>query len=193
MLRTVPLAQLLKIPLALGFWNLSQQHRTQQRTPEDGPCFIARDPSNLTPYQEQGLGSESQATSGEARPRGETGEELFRKAFFPLGGKMKQLARLPQQLFTLRAAKLMRRNGTHEAMAGGGGIALLNQRSSSGECDQLTPQPSQQPPDGAVIERSLVNVASAGRCHVACDSSTGAGRFPIRLPVLLDVTGGQRE
>lgn len=106
---------------------------------------------------------------------------------------MKQLARLPQELFTLRAAELMRRDGAHEAMARGGGIALLNQRSSSGECDQLAPHPSQQSPDGAVIERSLVNVASAGRCHIARDASTGAGRFPIRLPVLLDVTGGQRE
>jgi hypothetical protein len=44
-----------------------------------------------------------------------------------------------------------------------------------------------------VIERSLVNVARAGRCHVACDASIGAGRSPIRLPIPLDVTGGQRE
>ena len=106
---------------------------------------------------------------------------------------MKQLTRLPQELFALRAAELMRRDGTHEAMAGGGGIALLDQISSGGESSQLAPHPSQQPPDGAVVERSLVNVASAGRCHVPGDSSTGAGRFAIRLPVLLDVTGGQRE
>lgn len=106
---------------------------------------------------------------------------------------MKQLTRLPQELFTLRATVLMRRDGTHEAMASGGGSTLLNQFSSDGECDQLTPYPSQQPPDGAVIECSLVNVASAGRRHVAGDSSTGASRFPIRLPVLFDVTGGQRE
>ncbi len=103
---------------------------------------------------------------------------------------MKQLTRLPQELFPLRAAELVRRDGAHEAMAAGGGIALLDQFSSGGECDQLAPHPSQQPPDGAVVERSLVNASRAGRCHVACDWSTGAGRLPIRLPILLDVTGG---
>jgi hypothetical protein len=84
------------------------------------------DPLNLTPYQGQGSGSESQATSAEARSCGETGEELFAKTFFPLGGKMKQLTRLPQELFPLRATELVRRDGAHEAMAGGGGIALLD-------------------------------------------------------------------
>ena len=106
---------------------------------------------------------------------------------------MKQLPRLPQELFALRAAELMRRDGTHEAMAGAGGIALLDQISSGGESSQLAPHPSQQPPDGAVVERSLVNASRAGRCYVAGDSTTGAGRFPISLLVFLDVTGGQRE
>ena len=103
---------------------------------------------------------------------------------------MKQLTRLPQKLFPLRATELVRRDGAHEAMAGGGGITLLDQFSSGGECDQLAPHPSQQPPDGAVVKRSLVNASRVGRCHVACDWSTGAGRLPIRLPILLDVTGG---
>jgi len=106
---------------------------------------------------------------------------------------MKQLTRFPQELFTLRATELVRRDGAHEAMAGGGGIALLDQFSSGGECGQLAPHPSQQPPDGAVVERSLVNVASAGRCHIACRSVAGTGRLPIRLPAILDVTGGQKE
>ena len=106
---------------------------------------------------------------------------------------MKQLTRLPQELFALRAAELMRRDGAHEAMAGGGEIALLDQTSSGGESSQLAPHPSQQPPEGAVVERSLVNASRAGRCHVASDTSTRAGRLPIRLPILLEVTGGQRE
>ena len=106
---------------------------------------------------------------------------------------MKQLTRLPQELFALRTTELVRRDGAHEAMAGGGGISLLDQLSSGGERSQLAPHPSQQPPDGAVIERSFVNASRAGRCYVAGDSSTGTGRFAIRLPVSLDVTGGQRE
>ena len=91
------------------------------------------------------------------------------------------------------ATDLLRRDGAHEAMTGGRGIALLDQISSGGESSQLAPHPSQQPPDGAVIERSLVDVASGGRCHVAGDASTGPGHFAIRLPDVLDVTGGQRE
>jgi len=106
---------------------------------------------------------------------------------------MKQLTRLPQELFALRTTELVRRDGAHEAMAGGGGISLLDQLSSGGERSQLAPHPSQQPPDGAVIERSFVNVACAGRCYVPGDSIAGAGRSSIRLPILLDVTGGQRE
>ena len=131
--------------------------------------------------------------SGEARPRGETGEELFREALFPFGGQMKQLARLSQELFALRAAELVRRDGTDKAMTGGRGIALLDQISSGGESSQLAPYPSQPPPDGAVVECSLVDVASAGRGHVACDSVAWTGGAPIRLPDVLDVTGGQRE
>jgi hypothetical protein len=78
-------------------------------------------------------------------------------------------------------------------MAGGGRIALLNQMSSDGKRSQLAPHPSQHPPDGAMVECSFVNASLVGRCHVAGDSPTGTSRSPIRLPVLLDVSSGQRE
>jgi hypothetical protein len=44
-----------------------------------------------------------------------------------------------------------------------------------------------------VVERSLVNFVSPGQCHVANDAVARLGRFPIRLPVVLDVRGGQME
>jgi hypothetical protein len=38
--QTFLLAQFLEIPLALPLGNFSQQYRTQQRAPKDGPIFI---------------------------------------------------------------------------------------------------------------------------------------------------------
>jgi hypothetical protein len=104
---------------------------------------------------------------------------------------MKQLARVPQKLFALWAAELVRRDGTDESMASGRGIALQDQLSCCGQRGNLCSQPSQHPPDGAVVESPLVNVVSVGPCHIADDSVAGLGRFPIRLPVILDVSGGQ--
>ncbi len=106
---------------------------------------------------------------------------------------MKQLSRLTQELFALRATEFMRCDGTDEAMASGRGIALQDQFSPGGKRDQLAPHPSQHPPDAAVVERTFINVASAGRCHVACHSAAGTGRFSIRLLVILDVNGGQMK
>jgi hypothetical protein len=106
---------------------------------------------------------------------------------------MKQPARLTQDLFALRATEFVRRDGSDKSMAGRAWMMLQDQFSPGGKRYQLAPQPSQHPPEGAVVERSLVNFLSAGRCHVANDAVTRLGRFPIRLPVLLDVRGGQME
>ena len=106
---------------------------------------------------------------------------------------MKQPARLTQESFALRAAELVRRDSSHEAMTSGRGIALQDQLSCCGERGDLRSQPSQHPPDGAVIERPLVNVLSVGPCHVADDSVARLDRFPIRLPIVFDVSGGQLE
>ena len=72
--------------------------------------------------------------SGEARSCGETGEKLFWKTFAPLSGKMKQLSRLTQEQFSLRATVLMRRDGTDKSMAGRVGMVLQDQRSPDREC-----------------------------------------------------------
>ena len=106
---------------------------------------------------------------------------------------MKQPARLTQDLFALRATELVRRDGSDKSMAGGKGIALLDQRSPDRECGQLAPHPSQHPPECAVVECSLVNARRIGRCHVADDSVARLGRLPIRLPVVLNVSGGKME
>jgi len=106
---------------------------------------------------------------------------------------MKQLTRVPQELFALRAAELVRRDGTDEAMASRTWMVLQNQFSPGGECGQLAPHPSQHPPDGAVVECPLVNASRSGRSHIANDSVARTDGFAIRLPNVFNVSGGQME
>ena len=106
---------------------------------------------------------------------------------------MKQLSRLPQELFALRATEFMRRDSTDKAMAKRRGIALQDQLSPGGECRQLATQPSQHSPDSTVSEGPLVNVALARRRYVACRSVAGTHCFSIGLSIVLDISGGQTE
>jgi len=131
--------------------------------------------------------SESQGTSGEAGPRGETGEELFRKEFVPLGDQVKQLARLAQELFPLRTAELVWRDGTHETMTGGARIVRLDLLTACGQRSQLAARPDQHPPYGAVVQAALI----AQRRLVAGGPASGSDRFAIRLPVVLQITAGE--
>jgi len=105
---------------------------------------------------------------------------------------MKQLSRLAQKLFTLGATELMRRDGPPESMAVRVGIVLQNQISSRRERDHLAPNPSQHPPDGAVVECTLVN-GTARWCHIADDSIARLGDLSIRLSGILDVSLSQIE
>ena len=131
--------------------------------------------------------------SVEARSCGETGEELFWKTFAPLSGKMQQLSGLTQELFALSATGLVRCDGTDKSMASRVGIVLQDQLSADRECGQLAAQPSQHPPEGAVVERPLVNFVSVGRCYVANDTVARLGRLAIGLGVVLEVSSGQME
>jgi len=80
---------------------------------------------------------ESQATSREARPCRETGEELLRKHGFPLDDQVQQLTGLAQEALALRATELVRPYGSHEAMARGAGIVLLKQGRRLGNADNV--------------------------------------------------------
>lgn len=138
--------------------------------------------------------SESQATSAKARSCGETGEKLFREEVLPLGDQMEQLTRLAKNPLALRAAELVRRDGPREAMAGGHRMVLLEQFAACGEGGQLAAQPSEHPPNGAVVQQaSLVPGRRAGRVLVNPPPAPWTGRFAIGLPVVLQIAGGKME
>ncbi len=82
---------------------------------------------------DQKLVSESHATSRKPRSCRETGEELLGKQPLPFGDQMQHLPRALQQLFTLRAAELVRRHGANEAVAGGAGVMLLDLLAALGQ------------------------------------------------------------
>ena len=136
---------------------------------------------------------ESQGTSVEARSCGETGEELFRKEFFPLGKQMEQLTRLAQEPPTLRAAELVRCYGPQETMAGGTRGVLLDQLAAPGQRCQLAAQPTQHLPDRTVIQPALVDDSDSRRRLVASRPAAGSGRFTVGMPVVFQIAGSQEE
>jgi len=107
---------------------------------------------------------------------------------------MEQLPRLPKKLFTLRAAELVRSDSPHETMAGRTWVVLLEELTAGRQGGQLLPQPTERSPDRAVVEQpSRIQSWGAKRCLVGSRAASGAGRFTIGLPVVLQVESSQRE
>ena len=132
--------------------------------------------------------------SAKARSCGETGEKLFREQPFPLGNQMEQLPRLAKELPTLRAAELLRRDGSHKAMAGRMRVALLDRFPARGQGSQLAAQPGEHLPNGAVVQQpSLVPGRGARRTLVDPSSAAWTGRFAIGLPVVLQIAATEME
>ncbi len=102
---------------------------------------------------------------------------------------MKQLARLAQELFPLRATELVRRHGPHEAMTRGAGIVLLDQLASLGQRRQLAAQPTQHPPERHVMQGSFLDGRRASRRLITRHAALRAHCLTIRLPVVLHVGG----
>lgn len=111
----------------------------------------------------------------------------------PFGTQMQQLTRAAQQLLTLWAAELLRRHGTHKAMAGRAGMTLLDLLTAPSQRDTLRSQPSQHAPDRALVQRPLVDRRRFPRRLIAGRSSSRAGGLPVGLSVGLHVTAGQVE
>ena len=137
--------------------------------------------------------SESHATLRKPGSCRETGEELLGEQRFPFGDQMKQLARAAQHLLTLRAAELLRRHGAREAVAGGGGVTVLDLLAAQGQRGALRPQPGHKAPDGAVVEAPFLVGGRFRRLLVAGNSSSGTDRLAVGLLVVLDVAGGQMQ
>jgi len=93
----------------------------------------------------------------------------------------------------LRAAELVRRYKAHETMAGRTRGVLLDQLAARGQRGQLAAQPTKHPPDGALIQPSLVDESRIRRCLVTSRPAVGSGRFTIGLAVVFQVAGGQKE
>ena len=100
---------------------------------------------------------ERQPKSGEAGSCCEARKEALGKAVFPLGDQVKQLAGAAQRKLPLRTAGLVRRHGAHKAVAGGGRGFLQDQFPAHAQRSQLASQPSQQPPDGRMVQRPFFN------------------------------------
>jgi len=60
---------------------------------------------------------------------------------------------LTKELSTLRAAELVRRDSTHETMAGSTRVVLLEELTARCQGGQLTTQPTERSPEGAVAEQ----------------------------------------
>ena len=107
---------------------------------------------------------------------------------------MKQLTRLAKELPTLRTAELVRCYGPHKPMAGRTWVALLDQLAPLGQGRQLATQPSQHPPNGAVVQKpSRIPGGDAGRILVNPRPASGTGRFAISLPVILQIAARKME
>jgi len=107
---------------------------------------------------------------------------------------MEQLTRLAKKPLTLRTAELVRRYGPRKAMAGGIRAALLDQPTTLSQGRPLASQPAQHPPNGAMVQKaSRVPGRSIWRILVDPPPASRAGRFPIALPVVLQVAGTEMK
>jgi hypothetical protein len=107
---------------------------------------------------------------------------------------MDQLTRLVKDLLALRAAELVRRDGPHEAMASRRRVVLLDSLAAFGQGNQLAAQPSQHPPNRAVVQQAaLVPGRRAGWTLVNPPPAPRTGRFAIGLPVVFQIAGGKME
>jgi len=132
--------------------------------------------------------TESQATSAEAGSCCETGEEFLRELGLPLAHQMEQLTRLAKEPLTLRAAELVRRDGPHETMAGRSRVVLLEQLAAHDQRRNLAAQPTQHPPDGAVVQKPpLLLGRTVCRSLVDPPPASRAGRLAIGLSVVLQI------
>jgi hypothetical protein len=135
--------------------------------------------------------SESHATSPKLRLCREAWEELLREQPVPLGDQMEQLARPAEQPLTLRAAELVRRDGADEAVAGGGGVLLLDKLAAQSQRGTLRAQPGEHAPEGAVVQGPVFFGRRARLLPIACRPTSRADRLATRTPVALQVAGGQ--
>jgi hypothetical protein len=79
-------------------------------------------------------------------------------------------------------------------MAGRMRVALLDQLTTLGQGRQLASQPSQHPPNRAVVqEPSRVPGRGAGRILVNPRPASRTGRLAIALPVVLQIAGGKMK
>jgi len=107
---------------------------------------------------------------------------------------MEQLARLAKKPFPLRTAELVRRNRPRKAMADGIRAALFDQPTTLGQGCQLASQPAQRPPYSAMVQKaSRVPGRNIWRILVDPPPASRASRFPIALPVVLQVTGTEMK
>ncbi len=106
---------------------------------------------------------------------------------------MEQLPGLTQLPFPLRAAELVGGDGAHEAMARRTRMLLLDLPPAHGQGGQLATQPSQHPPERAVMQRAFVDGRGPRRRLIADSPTSPTDRLAIGLPVVLHVAGGQMQ
>lgn len=105
--------------------------------------------------------------------------------------QMQQSAGCSEFLLSLRTAELVRRDRAHEAMYLGVGIVLTENLQSHLEGHLLSGEPTQLPPDGHVVECSLINLGRARRSLITDDATARTRGLAIRLVVVLKVTASQ--
>lgn len=100
---------------------------------------------------------ESQATSVEAGPRGEAGEETATETILPLGDDLEKLQSRFQRGLTLRAARFVRVDAPRSPVAKRIGSALQKHGPRMVEHHRQTAQPAHQSPDQTMVHNRLVS------------------------------------
>ena len=167
----------------------------KQRAPEDGPVFIVTTHRVGLRKQGQDQVSESQATSAKARPCGETGEELLRERGRPT--RRSDAAACAIGAGAARAADCGTCAGATaptKRWQSRSRMLLQDQLLAPQQRRQLTTQPGQCPPEGAVIQQPAFFQRRSPRGRlVGRRAALGTDRLAIRWPVVLQVNGGQME
>ena len=142
---------------------------------------------------------ESQPTSVEPGPRGETGEETTTETTLPLGYHLQQLPSRFQRSHSRRAARLVRVDVPRVAMAEGIGIGLQDHRPRLVEQQRQTAQPTHESPDQTVVDDRLVGrrTIAGRRCllrrWITDQGPAVANALAIREPRLLEIPSGARQ
>ena len=99
---------------------------------------------------------ESQPTSVEPGPRGESGEETATEMTLPLGDHQQKFPSRFQRPHSLRAARLVRVDVPLPAVTKGSGVDPQDHRPCLVEDPRQTAQPTHESPDQTVVDDRLV-------------------------------------